>query len=157
MLKFMLAVFLMLMGFVSYNVAVVKPDAYIVHEAQEESFEQYVGLYSTNLAEDRGENPENSAGYDVRILDISDGNITFMLFWTGEYWSPIYQTSEITSKLAGNYTEFEWDDSWENAGIGTLTLIDGYIIINTIVTERSAVNRATLGTDGDLILLPKPE
>jgi len=148
LLKKMVLITMLSIGILAVNIP-------IANAAATEDFSQYIGYYSNNLDEDRGTNPENAAGYDLNIFEISNGNITFSFGWTGNYWSPIYETSEITSLLIGNSTEFNWEDSWENEGQGTLTLIDGYVIINTVVNKYSDMNRASLGTYGDLILLPE--
>ena len=116
------------------------------------SLEQYIGAYSTNHREDRGENPEHSAGYDLVIHSISDGEISFSMSYIGNYWSPIYETDVITATLNGNISDFQWTDSWENEGHGTIRLEGGNVIVRMIETTSSELNRASFDTGNEILL-----
>jgi hypothetical protein len=118
------------------------------------SYEQYIGYYSTNHREDRDTNPEHSAGYGLRIYSISDDEITFSIGYTGAYWSPIYETGLITATLDGNTADFEWTDSWNNEGHGTLQLEDGNVIVRMIETVTADGNRASFDTGTEILLKP---
>lgn len=116
------------------------------------SFEQYIGVYSTNHREDRGDNPEHSAGYDLEIYSIQNDKIIFGMSYIGNYWSPIYETDEITATLNGNISDFQWTDSWGNEGHGTLRLENGNAIIRMIETISSDFNRASFDTGEEILL-----
>ena len=124
----------------------------------ETSLDSYIGSYSNNLRTDRGENPLECSGFDLKIKDIKNGYITFSFSYIGQSWSPIYFTDDITVQLNGRTCDFTWSDSWENEGIGTLHLEGGSVTLNTTVTKSAEVNRASLGTNGtDMLLHSVPE
>jgi len=119
-----------------------------------QSFERYIGTYTTNRHEERGENPEFSAGYDLEIFSISDGEIVFGVSYIGRSWSPIYETGEIIATLTGNTADFQWADSWGNEGYGMLRLAEDSVGVRMIQTVSAEVNRASFDTGAEIMLTP---
>lgn len=107
---------------------------------------------------------ENGPFYSLTVDSISADSAEIELEYVGDHLSPIYESNRITVALkwgdADKTTlvgDFEWKDSWNNAGVGTVKFekaADGAprATLNVRVTEEAPVNRATLATNGDKTL-----
>lgn len=90
--------------------------------------------------------------YTVSIIsaDNEAGEMEFSISFIGPNSSPVYSTDVICGTVTSDHTvEFEWEDSWENRGVGTL-IVDpsdpATVQLMMTVTEEAEVNRATLST-----------
>ena len=90
--------------------------------------------------------------YTVSILhaDNETKAIEISISYVGIKSSPLYVTEPIHASIASDHTvQFEWTDSWQNQGIGTLVLNPdepSMVQLMMTVTEEAEVNRATLST-----------
>ena len=90
--------------------------------------------------------------YTVRIISVDNETkaIELEISFVGRNSSPIYVAEQICSTVTSDHTaQFEWKDSWENRGVGTLILNPddpSTVQLLMTVTEEAEVNRATLST-----------
>ena len=90
--------------------------------------------------------------YTVRIISVDNETkaIELEISFVGRNSSPIYVAEQICSTVTSDHTvQFEWKDSWENRGVGTLILNPddpSTVQLMMTVTEEAEVNRATLST-----------
>ncbi len=114
--------------------------------------QEFVGSWSDN-------NNENGHTYWVAILSISDNSAQISIGYIGFNLSPIYEVSPLNVQLNNGEGDFVWEDSWFNKGTGHLRLIKDAngdkVGITMKVTEESDVNRASLETNGEKILIYK--
>lgn len=87
---------------------------------------------------------------NITAVDTAAKTIEFTVSYLGANSSPIYDTDAIQATIADDHTvTFDWKDSWQNEGNGTLKLNPDdtstvQILMN--VTTEAEVNRATLST-----------
>ena len=90
--------------------------------------------------------------YTVSILHVDNETkaIEISISYVGINSSPLYVTEPIHASIASDHTvQFEWTDSWQNQGIGTLVLNPddpSMVQLTMTVTKEAEVNRATLST-----------
>ena len=87
--------------------------------------------------------------YSVEIEEVNDDSISFYICMVGKNASPIYYTETITAHIQDNQTEvFNWEDSWENSGTGTISWSsEDEIILNMQVVNEGPANRSTLACE----------
>ena len=99
--------------------------------------------------------------YTVSIIGVDNENksIEIMISYVGINSSPLYETEPIHAFIASDHTvQFDWVDSWENRGNGTLVLNPDDLTtvqIMMTVTEEAEVNRTTLSTNDQYIILKR--
>jgi len=117
-------------------------------EQQTASPIDYTAFYGNYSDTDTVEGP----CYTVSILhaDNETKAIEISISYVGIKSSPLYVTEPIHASIASDHTvQFEWTDSWQNQGIGTLVLNPddpSMVQLMMTVTEEAEVNRATLST-----------
>ena len=90
--------------------------------------------------------------YTVSIISVDNESkaIELAISFVGRNSSPVYAAEQIYSTIESDHTaQFEWEDSWENRGVGTLVLNPddpSAVQLMMTVTEEAEVNRATLST-----------
>lgn len=80
------------------------------------------------------------------------GHIEFAVVYTGRNGSPYYDTGVIEAEVKDGVANFNWSDSWENEGTGTLVFGDDRVSVSMTETKTATSNRATLSGDR---VLPK--
>lgn len=92
--------------------------------------------------------------YTVSIINVDNATkeIEISISYVGVNSSPLYTAESIHGTIASDHTvQFEWKDSWNNQGVGTLVLNPddpSTVQLMMMVTEEAEVNRATLSTNG---------
>lgn len=86
--------------------------------------------------------------YAVYITAADSSSVSFYFEYRGSFYSPIYTTMDIiTVELNGNHAEFEWKDSWENSGIGWITINKNSVDLYAKTTEWAEMNRGCMDTN----------
>lgn len=97
---------------------------------------------------------EKHGAYNVVIGKISkSGKLKMQVGYAGRNYSPLYDSNEITAQIKGNKATFQWEDSWENKGTGTIVFVKKHKFYLTMKeTVTSPANRATLATEKKMFL-----
>lgn len=106
----------------------------------------YTGFYETTF--------DSGAAYGVDVSNQDGFNIEFKVEYVGANASPLYLTDVISAEVVNDEVDFEWTDSWNNAGTGHLRFGVSEVTISMVQTVTAGRNRATLSTEytGDLVL-----
>lgn len=106
-----------------------------------------------NLDEHWSDYWETPRYYSVNIEAISEKQVTFSVEMCGFNSRYIYTVDSITAKINNNVASFEWEDSWENTGYGTITFENDGFWLTMVETYRSDWNRDSLACE-NLFMYP---